>query len=65
MRIPWSSDEHRNMCVIGEIVIMTLLIRDYKKGKKVEARRLKNLGDRVRDREQKHWETQREGGETR
>lgn len=53
------------MCVIGEIVIMTLLIRAYKKGKKVEARRLKNLGDRVRDREQKHWETQREGGETR
>jgi len=36
VRFPWDSYEPRNMCVRGEVIIMTSLIRDYKKEKKAE-----------------------------
>ena len=44
MRIPWDYNEHGNVCESGEIMIMTPLIRDYKKEKNVEAGGWKILG---------------------
>ena len=54
MRIPWDSYEHRNVCESGEIMIMTPLIRYYKKEKKVEAGGWKILGrEKARERRKK------------
>ena len=54
MRIPWDSYEHRNVCESGEIMIMTPLIRNYKKEKKVEAGGWKILGrEKARERRKK------------
>ena len=54
MRIPWDSNEHRNVCESGEIMIMTPLIRYYKKEKKVEAGGWKILGrEKARERRKK------------
>ena len=54
MRIPWDSNEHRNVCESGEIMMMTPLIRDYETEKKVEAGGWKILGrEKARERRKK------------
>ena len=60
MRIPWDSYEHRNVCESGEIMIMTPLIRNYKKEKKVEAGGWKILGrEKARERGEKQENTRK------
>ena len=45
MKIPWDFDDHRKMCISGEIMITTPLRRDCKKEMKAEGRVVgKNLG---------------------
>ena len=44
------------MCVSGEIMITTLLVRDYKKEKKAKGWGWEKICE-VRDKEQKNWET--------
>ena len=45
MRIPYDSDEHRNMCISGEIMMTTPLKRDYLKEQRASKRGVgKNLG---------------------
>ena len=65
MRIPWDSNKHRNVCESGEIMIMTPLIRYYKKEKKVEAGGWKIMGrKKARERRKtgKHKEIERNQG---
>ena len=64
MKIPWDFDDHRNMCIDGEIMITTPLRRDCKKEMKAEGRMVgKNLGTE-RQRADTSGNT-REGGETK
>ena len=65
MRIPWDSNEHRNVCESGEIMIMTPLRRDYKKEKRVEVGGWKILGrEKARERRKtrKHKDIERNQG---
>ena len=57
MKIPWDFDNHRNMCISGEIMITTPLRRDCKKEMKAEGRVVGKIWG-LRDREQIHRETQ-------
>ena len=64
MKIPWDFDDHRNMCISGEIMITTPLRRDCKKEMKAEGRMVgKNLGTE-RQRADTSGNTT-EGGETK